>query len=453
MKDRSPKKLVLGIFSVVAAAGQLHGASWWVVGKHDSAWTNRTLTEITTAAQSSNALAQFYYARACFYGSGRSQDSREALVWLKRAAEQGVADAQYMVARFYLSGTGTAADPRAGVQWAERAATQDHADALAILGDAHGNGIGVDADVVKARQYFERAIDRGSDWALDWFGHFLMNGEGGTVTKTNYATALRCFERAASNGMTHAVAHLVDFYLKGLGAPPNVERAVLWARHAVDRNDIEMMEKLARFYNEGTAEPRDASEATVELFRRAAGGRASSFERFGPQRHTLRDLYALTTDASELCKRYRFGLGTARDYISFAQWLFVLKQAGAWESELKGQRAGIEPAGPHIFDQIVAGKVPATALEEQHIREAVTRVHRALEVADGSACREIGEMYQRGSPLTPESPLLAWLWLNRSAKLRNSDAAAALREVEETLSPEQISKLRNRYLPRASWQP
>jgi TPR repeat protein len=453
MRNPSSMKLLIVVVIVLTMGCPIHAASWWVAGKYDSEWTNKSLAEITTAAQSSNALARFYYARACFYGSGHVQDFREALVWLNRAAEQGLADAQYMMSRFYFSGTGTAPDPRVGVQWAERAAAQNHADALAILGDAYSSGIGADADAAKAHQYFQKAIDGGSDWALDWFGHFLMNGEAGTASKTNYVAALQCFERAASNGMTHAVTHLVDFYLKGLGTPPNVERAVFWTRQAADKNDIEMMEKLAGFYNEGIAEPRDSSETTVELLRRAAGGRASVFERNGLQRQKLRELYALTTDAGELCKRYRFGLNTPRDYISFAQWLFVLKRAGEWEAELSRRGSASETNAQHIFEQIVAGKVPATAPEDQHIREAVTRVHRALERGDASACGEIGELYRRGSALTPESPMLAWLWLNRSVELTNSDAAGALREVERTLSAEQISKLRNRYLPRSGRQP
>jgi TPR repeat protein len=427
------------------------GATWWVESKSDAQWTNRPLSEILNAAQDTNALAQFYVARACFYGSGRSQDLKEAFAYLKRAASQNLPDAQYMLSRFYMSGTGTGQDTEAGMQWAERAAAHGHADALAILGDTYGSENSAHFDAAKARDYFQRAIDAGSIWALDWFGHFLRDGEAHTAAKTNYAAALQCFERAASNGMTHAASHVVDFYLKGLGAPPSIERAVFWARQGVVQNDVELMEKLAGLYNSGVAEPRDASETPLELLRRAAGGRASGFEIDGAQAYSSRELYALTHDVEELCKRYRFGIGGPRDYISFAQWLFVLKQAAEWEADLNPRR-GDSATNQHVFDQIVAGKMSATTTEDARIREAVTLAHRALEMGDASACRQIGEMYRQGSSLTPESPILAWLWLNRATELKDSAAAKYQREVESILTSEQLTKVKNRYLPKANRQ-
>src|SRR5262245_17676194 len=82
-------------------------ANWWVDDKHDRQWTNKPLAEILSEAQTTNALAQFYVARACFYGSGRSRDFQEAFTWLQRSAERDLPDAQYMLARFFMSGTGT----------------------------------------------------------------------------------------------------------------------------------------------------------------------------------------------------------------------------------------------------------------------------------------------------------------------------------------------------------
>src|SRR4051812_17421149 len=92
---------------VVTLAPVAQGATWWVESKSDAQWTNRPLSEILSAAQGTNALAQFYVARTCFYGSGRSQDLEEAFAYLKRSASQNLPDAQYMLSRFYMSGTGT----------------------------------------------------------------------------------------------------------------------------------------------------------------------------------------------------------------------------------------------------------------------------------------------------------------------------------------------------------
>ncbi len=425
--------LRINLTALIAAAYTVSGASWWIESKNDSQWTNRPLPELLSEAQRTNALAQFYYARASFYANNRSGEE-EAFAWLKRAAELGLPDAQHMLSRFYLSGTGTARDTEKGLEWARHAAKQGHADALAILADAYGRGSGVPVDAIKARQHFEQAIEDGSIWALDWFGHFLMNGEAGTVPKVDYVTALRCFERAASNGMNHAATHLVDFYLGGKGTPPNVERAVFWARYAGDQMGVEMMEKLASLYSQGLAEPRDSSETPLELFRRSADKRASSFERDGAQDYSPREMRALITDASELAKRYRFGVGTPRDYVSFAQWMLVLQR--------------VDGSPTHIFGRIVEGTVLVGSPEDQRIRDAVTRVHRAIELGNAAECRQIGKLYRSGSALTPESASLAWLWLNRAVELKDTTATAILREVESQLTAQQIAKLRNCYLPR-----
>jgi TPR repeat protein len=438
--------VVLGAFQPVA----VHAVSWWIENQHDAQWTNKPLAEISSEAQGTNAWAKFYFARACFYGSGRARDVQEAFTWLQRAAEQGLPDAQYMLSRFYMSGTGTAADQFSGVKWAERAASAGHADALAILGDAYGSGSGAPFDVAKARDYFQRAFNAGSVWALDWYGHFVMNGENRTARTTNYVLALQCFERAASNGLNHSASHLVDFYRKGLGAPPNDERALFWARRGADQNDLEMMEKLSALYNEGFAEPRNDADSSIELLRRAAGGRASIFEKQGGRYKSRRDLNTLGYDASELCRRYRFGLGTPRDYISFAQWLFVLKRTGEWDAEMRGATSNASKTQPpHIFVRILEGKVPVTSPEDERIRDAVALVNQALQLSDANASRKIGEMYRKGSVLTPESPSLAWLWFNRAADLKDTTAATELRELEAGFSAEQLAKLRDRYLPRA----
>ncbi|HMJ91883.1 MAG TPA: tetratricopeptide repeat protein [Candidatus Acidoferrum sp.] len=449
MKTLLVSCLLFGALLCSSTAVSARSVNWWVTTDRDAQWTNRPLNEVSTEAKGTNAWAKFFLARACFHGTGRSRDVQEAFTWLQQASEQGLPDAQFMLSRFYLSATGTAADRDSGVKWAEQAATVGHADALAILGDAYGSGTGAPQDAGKAHEYFRRAIDGGSVWGLDWFGHFLMNGEGRTVAKTNYVLALQCFERAASNGLTHSSSHLVEFYRNGLGTPPDEERVVFWARHAADQNDFEMMEKLAAIYDEGIGEPRHESDTSLELLRRVASSRASNFEIHGSRNRTRRDLYALSTTATEMCRRYRFGLGTSRDYISFAQWLFVLKRTGDWDAEMPGaRRKPGEAQPPHIFIRILEGKMPAAAIEDRLIREAVTDVNQALQLGDANACRKIGEMYRNGSALTPDSPMMAWLWLNRAAEFKDANAAISLLEIEGSLSAEQLRKLRAHYLPR-----
>lgn len=429
-----------------------HADDWWIKSRTDAQWTNRPLDEIKAAAQSGEPAAQFHYARAFFFGTSGGADLSESLRWTKRAAEQGLADAQFMVARFLFSGTATPSDGEEGLAWASRAANQGHADALALVADALTYGNGTNRQPAKAKELFLKAIDLGSIEALDWLGHFYWSGEGGTARTTNYVEALRYFERAASNGLSHPVSHLVDFYTTGLGTPPDSEKVLFWVRKAVDQKDSAMLEKLAGLYSGGTAEPRGPSDTPVELLRRAAGQRAAGFERFGARNSSLRTLYSLTTDASELCTRYRYGLGTSPDFVATAQWMWVLKRASVWESELRPPRDPAAAKPLHTFDQIAQGKLAPASANDRLMSEAVALVHRALDQCEANACRQIAEMYRAGSPLTPQAPVPAWAWLNRATELKDATAKTPLSEVESILTPEQLSSARNRYLPKCSAQ-
>jgi TPR repeat protein len=317
---------------------QCFGQSWWANTSLDSNWINRPLAELRQAAERGDATGQFFYARSFFFaprGGNVSSNRAECFRWTRRSADQGFAHAQYMASRFHFSGIATPRDPRQGLAWASRAAQQGHADATAMVADALAHGNGTNLEPAQALVLYRKAIDLGSSVALDWLGHFYMGGEGGTAITTNYTAALHCFERAASNGVAHAATHLVDFFTKGLGTPPNRERIVFWARHGADQYEFEMMEKLATLYSEGIAEPRNSSETASELLRRAAGGRASGIESSGPSDYPIRALYSLMNDARQLCIHYRYGLGTARDYVAVAQWFFVQKRAADWEMELR----------------------------------------------------------------------------------------------------------------------
>lgn len=454
-KLKSPRTargvVMLLMLILLPAISSVRGASWWGSSRDDAQWTNRPPAEIRADAERGNATAQYHYGRALFLGLEIEADWPESFRWTRRAAEQGHAEAQFMTAQFYQSGFGPGRDPAECLAWASRAASKGNADGLALLANAHAYGNGTNRDPVKAIALYRQAIAGGSILALDALGHFYLNAEGRTAPRTNYVEALRCFESAASNGMAHAASHIVEMCNQGLGTPPDPQRALSWSRHFADRGEVEFLESLAAIYSTGTAEPRGDYETPTELWRQAAEKRAAAYQRWSRQRIPEGSLRPLFKDVRELSERYYWGLGTARDYVSAARWLW---QAAQVQPASPSGTPRDQPAeSPHVYDAIVRGKFSPRSAEKRRLHEAVQLVHRSLDLSDPEATRRIGEMYRDGSALTPQSPISAWIWLNRALALNDVTAKPALTELEKTLSREQIESARQRFLPKSKQAP
>jgi TPR repeat protein len=418
---------------------------WWVKSVRDADWTNKPLAEIESAAKRGDAKAQFYYARDRFLNAKRIEDWSESFRWVMPAAEAGLADAQFMAARFHLSGTATAKDPRTGFKWAARAAEQGHADGLALLADSYASASGTTQNVARARELFGQAIAAGSVLALDWLGHFYLDGEAGTAARTNYAEALRCFERAASNGMAHAASHAINMNREGIGTPPNVERAIFWARTFTKQRDVAAAEALAGFYAQGLVEPRDAQDRSVVLILGVAEWRARPLDHDDGATASLHAYFALTGQCRDLATRYRYGIGTARDYIASATWMLVAYRQDVVRDRNKDIRRE-EPLHPFADAARLTNSVSG---EEGLWQEALRRIYRALERADATTCRAIGLSYRDGSALTPQDNIMAHLWLTRAQELSESKAASELAELELRLRPNEIALAKKRFLPRS----
>lgn len=433
--------LVLAVLQPLASGAD----DWWVKSPRDAVWTNRPLSEIEEAARRGDTNAQFYFARSRFLDAKGMEDWSESLQWVMRAAEAGDADAQFMAARFHMSGTATAPDPDAGFKWAARAAAQGHPDGLALLADAYASGKGTIRNAVKARELFQRAIDAGSIWGLDWFGHFYLNGEARTATRTNYAAALRCFERAASNGLAHAASHAISMNRDGVGTPPDVERAVFWGRTFMEQRDVASAEAVAGFYAQGLAEPRHPKERPAVLIRQIAEWRAQISDRDDGATATLDSYFALAGQCRDLAARYRYGIGTTRDYLAAATWMLVVYRQDVVRDRNKDFRQE-QPLHPFAD---AARQTNTLSGEEGLWQEAFRRVHRALEKSDATTCREIGLAYRDGSALTPQDQIMAHVWLTRAKELGESQASAELAVLEQKLAAEEIKAAKSRFLPRS----
>jgi TPR repeat protein len=433
-------------FSVRAAPAP--GFDWWFSSAADTDWTNKPLQEIRRAAEAGEAPAQYYLGREWFFGVSGNRDMQESFTWVRRSAEQAYPQAELLLARFYFLGLAAERDPQQGFRWATRAADHDNADAMALLGLNHEFGEGTSRDARKALEWLRRAERAGSRVAPRWMGDFYSRGEAGSALRTNHVEALRCYERAASNGFGSAAIVAANMCRRGLGTPPDSQRAVYWLRHFADNGFVEAMEQLAAAYAEGVAEPRAPEDTPAELIYRAAVKRARNLEAYADRgRGSVNPSSDLLYDCGELCNRYRFGIGTPRDYIAAAQWL--------WQGYRENLRrvANLKESGTdqqlaHPFDPYLKGDSSPLTTDERLWREGVHLVHDALDQNRAEACHQIAESYRAGSKLTPKNPVLAWAWFNRAANLDYAPSKDAVESFQKNLTTSELRAAQELWLPR-----
>lgn len=419
---------------------------WWWPRQSEAPWMKQSLGEIRVMAEKDDAAAQYYYGRACFFGQVTGADLRESFQWVHRSAQLGYVQAQIMTALFFYRGVATIRDEAEGSRWISRAVAQGHPDAMGVQGEIYEFGWGTPRDPAKAREWLLRAVEAGSTIAPYWLGRSYLRGDGSTTQRTNYVEALRYYEQAASNGHVLAAITVADLCRKGLGTPPDFQKVLHWFRFCVDRGNPDSMEQLAGIYATGLAEPRGAGETPVRLYRRAAVSRVNAA--LEPQALSMRIVTfgALMDDCRELWNRYRFGIGTPRDYVAAAEWMWVAHLMAS-RRIAEGKIPADDELGKSPFDPILQGKVPPLTSDERLWQQGVRLIHKALDQGRPEAWQRIGESYRDGSTLTPKQPLMAWGWLARAAEMGHAPARASLKALEESFTAEELADAKRFWVP------
>lgn len=122
--------------------------------------------ELRPLAEAGDPKAQYYIGFMLYNGKGVTQNSAEAVKWVKPAAEHGIADAQYLFALMTEAGLSGSKDkkqaPKMGasnkaeaIKWFTPAAQQGHIKAQLTLVDRYVQGEGVKRDLIQAYMWCE----------------------------------------------------------------------------------------------------------------------------------------------------------------------------------------------------------------------------------------------------------------------------------------------------------
>lgn len=151
----------------------------------------RALDAARASAAAGDVVAQFSLGEMLYYGS---DDTAQAVEWIRKAAAQHYAPAEYQLAQIYDFGFGAAQNDRQALDWYRQAADHGSAPAQRSVGDFYRKGRVVAADTSEAARWYRRAADGDDVRAQYQLGQMYFDGTG---VPRDYPSAYVWFSLAA----------------------------------------------------------------------------------------------------------------------------------------------------------------------------------------------------------------------------------------------------------------
>lgn len=211
---------------------------------HSARAEERSIEQLTAAAEHGDAEAQYRLAQAHVRGVGVRKELVKAHGLFQKAAEQGHAEAIGGLGYFYANGFVVKQDLTEAAEWfrrgAEKGGTRAEVNyALALL---HGRGIPVNE--AEGMQWIEKAAAHGQPHAFYVQGECFFNGTFGHAK--DYGRARELFLKAAESDHASAENMLGVIYQDGLGVTADLAVAESWFRKGAEQGDAKAQSNLGQ---------------------------------------------------------------------------------------------------------------------------------------------------------------------------------------------------------------
>ena len=384
---------------------------------------SKTMAEL--AESRGDAIAQNELGYMYQYGIGVEESPELALKWYNRAADQGLQQAMYNVALCYANGVGLFPDLDEAFSRFRVVADQHMiVEAELQLGYAYEHGLGVERDSSAATQHFKAGAARTNPVCMGYLGLQYLKGHG---VERDSGDAYRWLERAAEKGVVLAECYLATLlaepssgnikqnlplsmkmlissarkgflpafsfiaarYVKGLGVPVDLKKALHYYTMGAELGDPDSCVELGHFYKNGTGVARDYSTA-LSWYRKAMDDGSPKGE------------YALAL-------MYRDGLGVDADLQKMKRYL-----TNAAEEDLP--EALVELGNMHLDGNNV----------ERDANEAMRLFRRAADLGYPDAQYKVGQCFASGIGVSSANALEAFNWYRRAASNNHPEAVCQL---------------------------
>jgi TPR repeat protein len=186
--------------------------------------------DLQRLAQGGDREAQAWVGAMYFQAVCARADLAQGLLWTRRAAEAGSALGEYHLGVAYREGLGVAIDVPEATRWFRKSAEQHYPPAEGNLGIAYMAGMGVERDAVQGVRWLRASIEHdGPPNGADALGMAYLSGNG---VARDEGEARKWFAAAAAQGYADAQVRIADMNCRGVGAPPNLPRCMMWLQVA-----------------------------------------------------------------------------------------------------------------------------------------------------------------------------------------------------------------------------
>ena len=186
------------------------------------------------AVAQNHPQALYQLGNCYYYGYGVYCNYKRAVEYFEQAAKLGVVKAQYLLGNCYYYGNGANANREQAKYWYAKAAEQGDADALYGLSMCR-------FDEEECFVWCEKSAELGCAEAQYQLGMYY---EYGDVVRASFNKALQWYTQAAEQG--HEEAKECKERME-----EEREQAALWI-HESEQGDPEVLQNLARYYEDGT---------------------------------------------------------------------------------------------------------------------------------------------------------------------------------------------------------
>jgi predicted nucleic acid-binding Zn-ribbon protein len=234
--------------------------------------------------------------------------------------------------------------------------------------------------------------------------------------RADYQTALRVWLPAAEAGDAKAQNYVGEIYEKGLGVPPDFERAAEWYRRAAERGDPQAQVNLGQLHERGLGVPQD-SAAAVSWYRRASGLQGTPLDFLPSVAPGVDSLQQELAQRARESDALRAELRRVQDDLAAAR-----AERSRGETEVSGERQALERSRAEL--EAARAELDAERRRLAIEQERLDRDHSTSESERAQLARQAVALEKRESDLVRRMADLE----RRSADLRDRESALEDRE-------------------------
>jgi enhanced entry protein EnhC len=222
---------------------------------------NVALTWFKKAASQGDNEARMYCAAAYLFGYGTAKNPDVARKYYIDAAKDGVPFAQYTLGKYFMESRDKQSK-QLGIIWLTKAANLGNAQAQDTLGIIEQFGLSGEKDLPMAKTWFEKAAAQGLQHAMIHLGLLALS-------EHEYENARTWLLKANQTKSVPALLGLAQLYLTPNTPMTNLNEGFSLTLKAATENSehfIEAATQLVKLYDEGIGTPQ--SKALAELWKK-----------------------------------------------------------------------------------------------------------------------------------------------------------------------------------------